>query len=286
MAHTYADLAAFKNYVVDTGSTVLNAANDVPMLGMLEAASRRVDEFCDRSRFGSGFGPRIGTNKYDSAYNHLLRLHDDLLSISAFTFLNATNDSTTITPVADTDYFLRGVDGAYLAPYREILLHGFGASTAATFGWGFRTITVTGTWGYQSDVLLSSTTVASGLSSSASATTFTTSATPTIAIGQTLRIGSEDLYLTGLTTTTATVERGANGTTAAVHADNSTISVHRYPRQIVNATLQVALRRWKMRDSGLTGDFGGGQIPGTVQRDSEMALLRATVGHLRLPSAF
>lgn len=103
-------------------------------------------------------------------------------------------------------------------------------------------------------------------------------------VGQMLRIDDEDVQITAIDEMSLglTVLRGMNGTDAAAHTDNTVVNVFRYPAAVVDATVRVAQRRWKARDAGLTGDFGGGPtIPVTSFQDTEMAILKATVGHLR-----
>lgn len=279
--HTYASVSRFKDFIRDQGSSDLGQGNDALYLSALESASRRVEGFCHRSSTGGGFGPRIATNRYDGCGENELHLNDDLLSTTAFTVAQATGQAG-VSPVVDTDYFLSGF-GNYATPYRKIVLHGMGSPTV--FGTGYRTVVVTGTWGYSDTTILSGTTMASGFAASTTATVFITSASPDLSPGQTLLVGAEAMYLSALDGTNATVTRGANGTTAAVHADASVIYYYTYPEDIVAATLAVALRRLKLRDAGADGQWGGGQIPATSPRDTENSLLWATLRDYVIPIA-
>ena len=278
MAHTYVPLDDFKKFMVD-GGTDYGTISDDQLLAILEAASRRVDEYCERSHgWGSGFGPRIGTNYYDPVCGNLLELDDDLLSITSVTTYDTVGgNGTTITDV--TDFFKEPYSGP---PYRRLRIH---EESSKVWGAATRGNVVVLVAGYQDVRTVSTTTVASGLASDAAATTFVTSASPTIQIGQTLYIGTEHLYVTGLSGTTATVERGANGSTAAVHANSSAISVFRYPKGVVNGTRQIAQRTWKTRDAGASGGYGGGGIPNMDPRDTEWSILNATVGRFCYRSA-
>ena len=124
--------------------------------------------------------------------------------MTSVTIRPSTASATTSTPAADTDYYLlTGTDDYSPAPYRKLLLHGQG--TITRFGSGFRVTDIAGSWGYSDERVTSATTVASGLASDAAATTFVTSASPAITVGQTLLIGTEQVYLTGLSGTTATI---------------------------------------------------------------------------------
>jgi hypothetical protein len=274
MAHTYATLGEFNDYVTSGGSTKFaseTAAVVALKLSLLETASRRIEAACHRSSFGSGFGPRIGINYYDGDGCNELMLRDDLQSLSAFTVAPATG-AAGVSPVVTTDYFLAGYPEGYTSPYRKIVLHQMGSPQV--FAAGYRTIVATGTWGYPTTLVGTGTTVASGLSVGTTATTFTTSATPLISPGMTLRIESEDLYLTGLSGTTATVVRGANGTTAATHADGTAITRHQYDARVHDVCLRIAMRRWKARDAGADGSDGGLDIPGVNIREGEDTIIR------------
>lgn len=274
MAHCYASVSELKDFIRDQGSASaagLGTANDALFLAWLEEASRSIDDYCRRTGQAhpmSGFGPRVGTNRYDGSGTNCLELADDLLSLTSLTTLPAIG-GTPITLTAETDYYLEPYDRP---PYRRIVLHE--VATTTLFYAVRRGVSAAGTWAYSNETAASITTVASGLAADAAATTFTTSATPTIEIGHTLLIGSEQVYVTGLSGTTATITRGANGTTAAVHADTSAIAVYRYPRQVKVTSLRLAHRRWKARDAGLTGAFGDGQMPVTSHGDTELSIHR------------
>lgn len=283
MPHTYASVFDGNNAIIANGASVLAneaAAKVADKLGVLEAVSRLIEEKTERSEFTSGFGPRTGTNRYDGFAGSRLRLRDDLLSVTSITIRGSTAATATTTLVADTDYYLLDANGGYgAAPYRTVLLHRQGVSA---FGSGFRVTDIAGTWGYVDERVVSATTVASGLASDATVTTFTTSASPTIYPGNTLRIESEQLYVTAVSGTTATVVRGVNGTTAATHANASAISVYRYPRAVVDTATRLFLRRWKARDAGADGTDGGGDVPGVTPRESEDTIIRRGLFGLRL----
>jgi hypothetical protein len=278
VTHTYASLPAFKDFIRDGGSGGTATTNDTRLLAVLESSSRAVERYTARSRFGSGFGPRTATNRYDVAgWASALDLGDDLLSITTATLLDSTAGSSLGTAVVDTDYYLRGTGSSYDPPYREFLLHGEGSITS--FGVGYRTTSIAGSWGYQ-DVRVGAGTAGTA-SASATAITITGGA---IYAGQTFLWESEQLYVTASTGGTAlTVKRGQNGTTAALHP-TAAVEVYQYPVEVEDATLQVALRRWKARDAGADGSFQGGGLPSQTPTfsASEASILMRTVGHLKV----
>lgn len=283
MAHTYATVAEANDYITSGGATKFaseSASIQALKLSILEAVSRRIDYVCHRSSFGSGFGPRIGLNYYDGDACNWLLLRDDLLSISAFTIAATTAASTSISPVVTTDYFLANPDGYTGPPYRKVILHGRGSPIL--FGDGYRTTAITGTWGYSNVTLPTATTVASGLAADATATSFTTSASPALSPGMTLLIGSEQLYLYALSTTTATVVRASNGTTGAVHADASAITRYSYDSRVHDVALRLFMRRWKARDAGADGTDGGLDISAVQTQEGEDTIIRRGLSDLVL----
>lgn len=280
MPHTYATVPAFHKYRVDGGST--ETANDSTILPILEAASRAVDNFCNRSMFGSGFGPRTGTNRYNGQGGHTVDFADDLLSLTSISLLDSTAGSSLGSVVADTDYYLTDEGGRFEpAPYRKFLLHGQGSVTR--LGIGHRVSSFTGTWGYENRTRTA--TATAGAIASTTATTFVIGGTDDLEVGMTLLIDSEQVYLRAKSGTTATIDRGVNGTTAATHSGGAAIAFYLYTPAVVDATLRIAHRRWKMRDAGLVANFGGGTMPDSAHQDSEWSILRSTVNHLRLYSA-
>lgn len=274
MAHTYANVATFNDYLRDAGSVTFVAESALLVarkLATLEASSRRVDEWCQRSRFGSGFGPRTGTNRYDGAAGSCVRLDDDLLSLTTATLLDGTEGTSIGTPVVDTDYYLRNGEGFYEpAPYREFLFHGEG--TITTLGTGKRVHSFAGSWGYQDVRVTSASTTAEALDTSETGVDVTdgTDFSP----GDTILVETEQMYVTSIATNTLTVVRAANGTTAATHDTAKAIGVYQYPSSVVDNSLRIAMRRWKGRDAGADGSDGGGDVPGTVMREGEDTILR------------
>lgn len=264
MSHTYASVQALKDYFGESSWS----GSETTLLELLEGASRRVDGWCARSDYGSGFGPRIGTNRYDHDGAEVLFLNDDLLGATAISILGSTGGGTTSLTV-DTDYYLRPYGDT--GPYTELVFNGLGAAASS----GLRVVTVAGTFGYSAETVAAGTVALA--SSSATSATVTGG---TIYAGQTFLTGSEQVYVTASTGGTAlTVVRGQNGTTAA--AGTAAANVYRYAREVVTATLQLAARRHRSAQSGLTGEFGGGNLPIVGNHDNETSILRGTVSHLK-----
>lgn len=284
MPHVYASLADAKEYARDEGTAwAAGSTNDRRALAILESVSRRVDEWCGRSAFGSGFGPRTGTNRYDGSGDTDLFLRDDLISATTVTRRAATAAATTSTLTANTDYYLRNQRGQYEpGPYRTVILHGLGT---ATFGTGFRVTDLLGSWGHQDVRRTLVATTAEALDDNETGIDLSASALTEISPGMTLLLESEQVYVRSVTSGTpdvATVDRGQNGTTAATHVTSLAISKYVYDAAVVDATLRLWGRRWTARYAGADGADGGGAMGIVNPRESEDTILRRTVGHLRL----
>ena len=91
----------------------------------------------------------------------------------------------------------------------------------------------------------------------ASDTTLTATDGAKFAVGQTVLIDSEQLFISAISTNDLTVERGANGTTATAHDDASDISIYRYPRPVVEACAALAEQLWKRKDAAAPTTLSG-----------------------------
>ena len=294
MGHTYASVAQLKRFIKDSGdasSGGLGTTNDDFFLGFLEDASRAIDEYCARTGAGhptSGFGPRTGTNRYDgvgigsyagtgaSAFGGInglqLNLDDDLLALSSVTVIQGLGGTPTAY-VDETDFYKGPYDRA---PYRQLVLNLLGQGS----WYGVqRGVSVVGSWGYSDERVVAAATAAEAMDSSE--TGLDVSAATEFSPGMTLLEETEQLYITGIASSTLTVVRGANGTTPASHLTGLPLSIYRYPRQVVRTCLQLSLQRWKRRDSGSSGPL---LMPGqgTVPDSSDIAILRNGVGDLSI----
>jgi hypothetical protein len=71
-----------------------------------------------------------------------------------------------------------------------------------------------------------------------------------------LRIGSEQLYVTGVSSDTLTFMRGCNGTTAAAHLAGDTIYIYQFHSTVVSAALIQSLIWWERRKSAFAAQTG------------------------------
>jgi len=196
------------NWLV-TREQVKRAARQYGATAIPDSRNRVIDQMCESSsrsveraahRF---YIPRVQTKLYrwpqwNRGYTWQLLLDQDLLSVSAL--LSAAQDAT---PTTITSYFLEPQSSG--PPYGIIEVDLASSDYFAAGNTPQRSISVSGTWGYSDDTQ-SAGTVASGLASSATATTFVCSDASKIDVGDTLVIGTEQLFVSersAVTTTTA-----------------------------------------------------------------------------------
>lgn len=209
-------------------------------LRAIEAASREVDHYCNR-RFYS----EVATRYFDGNGRDTLRLSPvpgeaDLLSVTALTVDENDDGTYETTLVAGTDYRLLPVNSMRKDAI-QLLTRG---TQLGTWPRGQDAVKVVGKWGYSED------TDSIGITGTVADTSTTTltgsgSATGLVFPGDTLIIGSEQMYVSAVAGTAITVTRGVNGTTAAAHA-GAAIYVRRYPADIEEAVrIRVASGRWE-----------------------------------------
>ena len=242
MTNAYADITTLKStsHLNITGTTF-----DIRLRQLLETVSRQIDGYCNRHFFSLET-----TRTFDG--NGFTELHiPDLISVTSLK-TDDNVDRTYETTWATTDYLLypQNADPTqrWGSPYTRVLVD-LEAGTRSRFQVGNQTVQIAGKWGYKEFTEDSGADInqVGGLNSSDTSVTVTDGSKFDEA--QTIRIDSEQLYITG--TSTLTVIRGVNGTTATSHVDASDINVFRYPDPVTQACLMQAARLWKRKDVSL-----------------------------------
>lgn len=239
----YADLAMFEDQIVNNAT--LDTADAAVVERMLDASSRRVDEICRRH-----FYDLTATRVLDGNGRDRLRIPDLLAATSIK--LDEDGDRTfELTLASATDYYLKrhGYEDEDATPYTMLELDGVNGQRS-TFVSRKRLVEIVGRWGFtdETEAVEASGTAITGTLADATDLTLAVSADADLAVGQTLKLEDEQVYISGGTTSPFTVVRGVNGTTAAAHA---AVAVNRYVYvpQVREATLILAARLWKRRDT-------------------------------------
>lgn len=210
---------------------VTSTARDALYLQHIESASRRIEMYCGRV-FWVGqatryFNGRCGERTYI----------DDFCSLSTLA-MDSELDGT-----FDGETWAEGTDwvawpyNSYPKMAVEIHVAGNYSMLAAR-----RYIKATGLFGY-GDGLRATPWDALGLTATVgtdSGTMLTLSQDGLVSPGHTLVIGTEQVYVESVDTGTATVKRGVNGTTAAIHSAEPVYAV-RYPASVERAAVTLAI---------------------------------------------
>lgn len=244
----YGDLITLqsKAYLSLTGT---DAIRDVRQVRMLEAASRMIDSYCKRffhtdesDRYYDGQGSRFDM--------------EDILSVSTLKLDNDDDKTYENSLIENTDY--------YLLPYNDfpkrkaqIRSQGSYASFANGVAKG---IEITGVFGYgdgESATPYVSSTVATDTGPLAKgATTVPVTDGSLFAGGMTIRMGTEQAFVSSVLSNDLICIRGVNGTTDAEQADATVVYIYKYPMAVAQACMMQVSRWWIGKDSGFAGVVG------------------------------
>lgn len=267
--HSYLSLDDLKSRL-----DISNTTDDTTLRSACQGATRAIDRHCGRR-----FQPQTATRYYTARDASWLPVAD-LLSVTSLKTLT-TNSNGTRTygdTWATTDYDLLPYDAPDdEEPYFLIRVNPAGLFSFPTEARG---VEVVGVWGYWQDTTVA-TTLGAAITST-TATTFTATSGAALKVLQTILVDSEQMYITGIATNTVTVERGANGTTAATHSNGANVAVYRYPDDLVEAATIEAVRLWRRRDApfGVVGDVNTGMVR-IARVDSDVAEIVSRFVRLR-----
>ena len=251
---TYATVTQLKAQIKITATT-----DDVILLGMLETASRWIDDHCKRA-FYAMTDTRYW-NQDDVDYSDPLKLWvDDLLAVTSINLDNDL-DGTYEDTLAAGDYDLWPYHGY---PKLAVMLN----DETGDYGeWpeGRKPIQIIGTWGY-GDKASASPWLAVASVGTVATTTGTTLAVTNGAdfeAGNTILVGTEQMYVTAIATNNLTVVRGVNGTTAEIQA-GAAMSKAQYPENVKQACIMIVGRLYKRSEGSFYTSISN-PITGTIE---------------------
>jgi hypothetical protein len=273
MTNAYASVAAIK------GSAALNITGtgyDSQLLALLEGVSRWIDAHCNRY-----FYVLTASRRFDGDGGTALAV-PDLISITTLR-TDENLDRTFEQTWATGDYLLYPLDAKPQEPagrpFYRVLVDGSGSRRA--FPPGQATVEITGKWGYREVLADSLADVAEGGVFSAADTTLTVTDGAKFAIGNTVLIEAEQLFVTAIAGNNLTVVRGVNGTTAVAHANGLDISIYQYPEGVVRACLLQAAQSWHHR--GGSSPLAGGSRALAAESGLQREVRQLLAGYRRLP---
>lgn len=274
VTNTYGTLEELKARLGMTG-----AGHDPELWLALHGASRGVDDYCARRFFV------LRATRLFDVENPANFTVPDLVSVIALKE-DANRDRVHEVTRDPSDYLLYPLNAdpqaAWGRPYGRVIADPHGARPSFTVGRS--TVHMDGEWGYRSVFADSGADTAGGTLSSTATTAPTTSGAAFIP-GMTIRVGAEQVFVRQVSGDDLTVARGVNGTAATSHAGGTGLSVFRPPAQIVGATLLLAARYWKRKDSAygpVAGAHGLGAVHVNAGDDPDMARMLSAFRKLPL----
>lgn len=243
---TYATIGDLKGALGITSTT-----DDTIMRKILEAASRSIDNYCTRF-----FYAETATKYFDGAVPLWV---DDLLSITTIKTDEDGDGTFENTLTVTTDYLLYPLN-TYPKTKVEISLVG----NYGGFGVTKKGCQIVGLWGFGDGISATpyvlDTTLTAAISST-TATTCTVTAVTNLSAGNTILIDTEQMYIYSISTLTLTVERGVNGTTAALHDNAKALYIYQYPADIRQGCIDLGSAIYQNRakrglQSERLGDYG------------------------------
>lgn len=229
----YATVADLKTRVwLESDDTEDNILED-----LLDQASRMIEGMTSRKFF----------TRTETLYSDTINSSDKLILPDDLISINALATDSELDGTFDGEVWTEGEDFV-LWPYTKYPKRQVRTTEYGDYGFAKnvrRYVKLTGIWGYGDKT--SDPWDDSGITAQvadALATTITLSAEGTIKWGHTIRVEDEQMYVkavTGDATKKATVVRGVNGTTAAVHTGKASY-IAQYPSNIKRACLVFASR--------------------------------------------
>ena len=237
--NVYATPASLKRRV-----GIADTTHDATLWHLLHVASRIVDGFCRRQFYVS-----TESKRFDVRYGDGVHV-DDLIEVSQVVE-DWDGDGVFERVRHRSEYVLYPLDANPTSP------HGFPfhvmrtsrRSSGRCFPSGRAAVQINGRWGYRSHVVpLGAYVSNSGEQLTAASRSIRVDDDAGLSAGNTIQIDSEQMFVTQVSNSLMNVIRGVNGTPATQHADASEVKVLQFPAEVVEATLLIAVDRWRRRD--------------------------------------
>jgi hypothetical protein len=244
--NVYATLAEYKAFAVPRSQTAAissDSADDIVIDGLLEAASRYMDEKTAR-----WFYPRIETRSYNLPADDELLFDADLLAILSF----SNGDDTSISSTAYN-----------LLPKNDYPKYGLKLKGSSSVEWESDSngdsdyvMDLTAIFGFHdqyADAWSVGSTLAEALDTSELGWDVTSGTL--FSAGQILRVDNEISIVSAVVSNALTmIARGANGSTAVAHDSGATVYIWEPMEALRNAVLEIALRAYKRRSGQSQGN--------------------------------
>jgi hypothetical protein len=247
MPNLYIAPAEIKDNLPDFVQAATTKYDDA-LLRLSGQASRWIDLHCRRRFF-----PRVKTLYFDGN-GRRVRWIDDVLSISALEYSEDYGATYTALAASGNWWLARAHEISHPGSYDQIVIDPNG-TTIGVWPRYLRGLKLTGIWAYaddreecwesSGDTVQNNPLAAGGTSLTVTAVAGTTAlgTSPRFGAGTLLRIGTEYIEVTAVaTSTTLTILRGRNGSTAAEHAQGVAIDIWRPPDPVRQAAQILVVR--------------------------------------------
>lgn len=248
MADAKAPLGIINVYATPTNLKkrigIEDTTHDATLWHLLHVASRIVDGFCGRHFYVSTESKRFDVR--DRYGVHI----DDLIEV-AQVVEDWDGDGVFERVRHRSEYVLYPLDAnptsAHGLPFHVMRTRR--RSSTRWFPSGRAAVQVTGQWGYRSHfVSLGAYVSNSGVQLTAASRSVRVDDDSGLLAGNTILIGNEQMFVTQIGASVLNLVRGVNGTSATHHPDASGLKVLQFPAEVVEATLLIAVDRWRRRD--------------------------------------
>ena len=241
--NSYVDLGTIK---APGGLNLTSTEDDSSLLMWANTASRFIDAYTHRYFYC------LESTKYFDGASTVLFLAEDVLSITSLS-LDVYGNKTYSTSMASTDYErypLTKLPTTYLKTANNAKYTNFASGIRAG-------VKIAGVFGYGTGLTATPyiDTGITGTVATAAGTLLTLSAGSIVQAGQTIRLESEQMYVSSAGPIVATVIRGVNGTTAAAHAA-AEIYIYQYHDSVVGAAMMQLSIWWERRKSAYASKVG------------------------------
>ena len=250
----YSSMTRFKERLA-----IEDKSDDEALWHFLHLASRIVDGMCGRHFYVSTETKRFDVTDRDSVQvSDLLEVRqvvEDWDGDGVFERMRHRSEYI-LYPLDAKPSSLRG------SPYH--VMRSGRQTSGRCFPVGRAAVQITGSWGYRSHFAWIDCYVSNDKSDvSPYSRSVRIDNGGALSSGDTILINNEQLFVTQAATTVVNVLRGVNGTTRAKHSDGSEVKLLRYPSEVEEATLLLAMDRWHRHRAIV----GGGEVSSDADRE-------------------
>jgi hypothetical protein len=258
MPHSYVRLDDLKDRA---GLNIAGTTENAALRRLFEAVSEQIDDHVHRT-----FQPFKAVRIFDGNGKTRIPLKWDIARITSLTE-DDNLDGAFNTTFGSSDYVTWPYDAAstedvdWARPVTALEINLKGSGNQDVWLSGKRMYKMTAIFGYAERVRDEGVRT-TGSSFTAASTSFLASNSTRVSVGDTVLVGSEQMYVVHRTSSEVHVDRAVNGTTAAVHASSAVVSRFIYPGAIAQAALMQVSRLWTRRESGYSDNAIGLQESG------------------------